>query len=126
MTAQAPNQLKIFVPGAGTEPEVDTTVDTWAQVADRWAILGLALMLAGSFFFVPADPDLWGHLQFGLAHIESGKLATADPYAYTTEGQFWTNHEWMTEWAFGKCYLAAGGAGLLACLLYTSPSPRDS
>ena len=114
MTAHVPNHLKIFVPENGADSDVAVSDPGWMLVADRWAIFAIALMLVGSFFFVPADPDLWGHLQFGLAHIESGNLATADPYAYTTEGQFWTNHEWMTEWAFGKCYLAAGAAGLLA------------
>ena len=88
--------------------------ESFAKTADWLAIVALSALLIGSWFYVPADPDLWGHLRFGLDHVASGQLATVDPYAYTTNGQFWTNHEWMTEWAFANCYLAAGNSGLLA------------
>ncbi len=29
-----------------------------------------------------ADPDLWGHLRFGLDFLQSGSLAQFDPYSY--------------------------------------------
>ncbi len=84
------------------------------MTSDRVAIFALATLLFGNFFFVQADPDLWGHLRFGLTHLESGNLATVDPYAYTTAGQYWTNHEWLTELAFGWCFRSLGVFGLVA------------
>lgn len=60
-----------------------------------------------------ADPDLWGHLRFGLESLEAGKLAATDPYSYTAAGAAWTNHEWLTELTLAACYRAAGPTGLI-------------
>ena len=62
---------------------------------------------------VKADPDLWGHTLFGIAHIQSGRLADADPYSYTFQGAEWTNHEWLCEWLFGASYLLGGEIGMM-------------
>ena len=40
------------------------------------------------------DPDLWGHLRFGLDTLRNGYVTLQDPYAYTSAGQVWINHEW--------------------------------
>jgi hypothetical protein len=64
------------------------------------------------------DPDLWGHLRFGLDTIQNGYLARQDPYAYTTAGQVWINHEWLAEVLFALAWQAAGNLGLI--LLKTS------
>ena len=39
-----------------------------------------------------ADPDLWGHLRFGLDMIESRALHTVDPYSFTADRP-WINHD---------------------------------
>jgi hypothetical protein len=59
------------------------------------------------------DPDLWGHLRFGLDTLRNGSLARQDPYAYTTAGQVWINHEWLAEVIFALAWQSAGNLGLI-------------
>ena len=59
------------------------------------------------------DPDLWGHLRFGLDILRDRELASADPYSFTSD-VVWINHEWLSEVALGLAYSAGGVAGLLA------------
>ena len=59
------------------------------------------------------DPDLWGHLRFGLDTLRNGYLARQDPYAYTTAGQVWINHEWLAEVIFALAWRAGGNLGLI-------------
>jgi hypothetical protein len=59
-----------------------------------------------------ADTDLWGHLRFGEAHWESGRLERSDPYSFTS-GDVWINHEWLSELLFFASYKAGGDLGLL-------------
>jgi len=59
------------------------------------------------------DPDLWGHLRFGLDVLESGKITQVDPYSYLSVGQRWINHEWLAEVAFALAWLAGGSTGLI-------------
>jgi hypothetical protein len=59
------------------------------------------------------DPDLWGHLRFGLDTLRDGTLARQDPYAYTTAGQLWINHEWLAEVIFAFAWQLAGNLGLI-------------
>jgi hypothetical protein len=59
------------------------------------------------------DPDLWGHLRFGLDTLNSGHLAHQDPYAYTTAGQLWINHEWLAEVLFALAWKIGGNPGLI-------------
>jgi hypothetical protein len=61
-----------------------------------------------------ADPDLWGHVRFGLDMIESRSLLHEDVYSYLTGGYRWINHELLSELLFGLAYSAAGTTGLLA------------
>ena len=60
-----------------------------------------------------ADPDLWGHLRFGLDAIRDRGLASIDPYSFTSDIP-WINHEWLSEVAMAIAYLAAGVPGMLA------------
>jgi hypothetical protein len=59
------------------------------------------------------DPDLWGHLRFGLDTLRSGALARQDPYAYTSAGQVWINHEWLAEVVFAWVWKLGGNLGLI-------------
>lgn len=59
-----------------------------------------------------ADPDLWGHLRFGLDTLELRSVCRADTYSYLTAGQRWINHEWLSEVLFALAYSAAGAMGL--------------
>jgi hypothetical protein len=58
-----------------------------------------------------ADPDLWGHLRFGLDALRDRRLETTDPYSFTSDIP-WLNHEWLSELAMGVAYAAGGVPGL--------------
>ena len=58
-----------------------------------------------------ADPDLWGHLRFGLDMIESRAIHTVDPYSFTADRP-WVNHEWLAELAMAAAYAGLGAFGL--------------
>jgi hypothetical protein len=91
------------------------SVDKNRPARSAWVWTGVAILVlfAGNALHTMADPDLWGHLRFGLAHREEGRLARVDPYSYTAPGAEWTNHEWLTEWSFAAAYSAGGAAGLM-------------
>ena len=59
-----------------------------------------------------ADPDVFGHLRFGLDHLHTGHLSSADPYSFTSD-QPWTNHEWLAELTMALAYSVAGAVGLI-------------
>ncbi len=63
----------------------------------------LALVMART----AADPDLWGHLRFGLDTLQSRTVTQSDPYSYLTAGQRWINHEWLAEVAFASAWQVA-------------------
>jgi hypothetical protein len=84
--------------------------------AREW--VGLVVLLGGLGLWVlgltVADPDLWGHVRFGIDLLETRTLHRADPYGYLTGEIPWVNHEWMAEAAMASAYLTAGPAGLVA------------
>ena len=58
------------------------------------------------------DPDVWGHVRFGLDILEQHRVHADDPYSFTSDRP-WVNHEWLAEVALGTSYRAAGGTGLI-------------
>ncbi len=77
----------------------------------------LLVLLAVAFCWSrdDADPDLWGHVRFGLDRIAYG-LPTGTTYSYTA-GNTWINHELGAEWIFAVIAKEAGSFGLLALKL---------
>jgi hypothetical protein len=78
--------------------------------------LGFAMAL---FRLIPteADPDLWGHLRFGLDTLSTGRIVRADIHSYLSgpAGDHpWINHEWLAEAIMAIAWNAAGAAGLVA------------
>lgn len=73
----------------------------------------------GLFWLGPtvADPDLWGHVRFGLDVLRDGGVAQVDPYSYRTAGRRWINHEWLAEALFAGAYRIAGPGGLVGVKL---------
>jgi hypothetical protein len=94
--------------------------------SDRVIALVPAVMLASFslfwFSYTVADPDLWGHIRFGLDILTTGPFAQKDIYSYRTGSQPWINHEWLSEVVFAKLYDVAGPAALIAFKLFVSAS----
>ena len=76
-----------------------------------------ALLLSSSvlYFFTinEADNDLWGHIRFGRDILASHAVPHVDAYAYTTTGQAWMNHEWLSQVLLAAVYDVARNPGLL-------------
>jgi hypothetical protein len=71
------------------------------------------LVLASPIVVAPVvDPDLWGHLRFGLDMLRTHALARTDPYSYTAFGRPWIDQEWLAELILAAAYSLAGTAGL--------------
>lgn len=75
-----------------------------------WIIIGL--ILAPVLVMTRADPDLWGHVRFGLDMLADHTLPRVDPYSFTQDVP-WMNHEWLSELLMGAAYRVGGPAGLV-------------
>jgi len=60
-----------------------------------------------------ADPDLWGHLRFGLDIVRQRSVSGLESYSYTSDLPL-TNHEWLAEAMMAIAYTLAGVPGLVA------------
>lgn len=81
-----------------------------------WNLGIVALTLGGALLILSrtaADPDLWGHVLFGLDLLRTGNIPTYDPYSYTSTGYPWINHELLSEVAFGLAYRVGATPGLM-------------
>jgi hypothetical protein len=80
--------------------------------APRWLIWFIfGAVLAPLIFRTQADPDLWGHVRFGLDMLGSRALARIDPYSFTQDVP-WVNHEWLSELMMGLAYRWGSAVGL--------------
>jgi hypothetical protein len=79
--------------------------------------LAVALYLLAQLARTYADPDLWGHVRFGLDTLAHG-LPQYDSYSFGSDVR-WINHEWLAEIAMALAWRGAGNAGLIALKLAT-------
>ena len=85
-----------------------------AAAAQRfvWSLL-LSSSVVYFFWANEADNDLWGHVFFGRAILATGVIPRVDTYAYTTAGQPWVDHEWLSQVLMAGLFSALGSAGLV-------------
>jgi hypothetical protein len=85
-----------------------------SPVGQKYAAGRLLALLSAGFICTHArvDPDLWGHLRFGLDAVASGRLPITDPYSFTQDVA-WINHEWLSEVAQAIAYRAGGVLGIV-------------
>src|SRR5687768_17113946 len=96
-------------------PEARPTFVAWL---DRGIIAAVLLACGVALSLNVADPDLWGHVQYGRDALEFG-LPRATTYSYVAEGYPWINHEILAEYVLAIANDWFGGSGLLIgkCLL---------
>jgi hypothetical protein len=83
-----------------------------APATPWWLLAGPVVVAALALAAIThADPDLWGHLRFGLDLARSWTLPAVDPYSFTQD-RAWVNHEWLSELQMALAWMAAGTAGL--------------
>ncbi|MGH9203980.1 MAG: hypothetical protein ACRD2A_22365, partial [Vicinamibacterales bacterium] len=94
-TTTAPNEQ---------QPEAERLV----RFLIRGALLAGATIIA---LRIRSDPDLWGHLRFGLDVLSTLSVHTGDPYSFTSD-RAWINHEWLFEVIIAFLYTSAGTTAL--------------
>jgi hypothetical protein len=87
----------------------ETPRKSWLE---RGFLLAVVLGCAAAMSPNQADPDLWGHVTYGLDALRDGLAPTAT-YSYTAEGYRWINHENLAEVALALTAAQAGHVGLL-------------
>jgi hypothetical protein len=84
---------------------------------DQIVAPAISIMAFAALFYTlsrtVADPDLWGHVRFGMDILRSGHITRVDPYSYLTAGTPWINHEWLAEVIYGAAYLYGGTPGIV-------------
>jgi hypothetical protein len=92
-------------PAVSTNPQLATWID-------RGILLAVLLACGVSLSLNVADPDLWGHIQYGRDCWRNGLPATTT-YSYIAEGYRWINHELLAEFILFAVNDTFGGVGLL-------------
>ncbi|QDU35817.1 hypothetical protein Mal4_00990 [Maioricimonas rarisocia] len=75
--------------------------------------VAVALTAALPMAMNQADPDLWGHVQFGRELLRDGTLPRTATWTFTAAGHRWINHEILSELAMAWSVEQFGPAGLL-------------
>jgi len=98
--------MTIFAPKPVNSPG---GIAAWLE---RGVIVAVLLASSVALSLNVADPDLWGHVQYGRDALTHG-LPLTTTYSYVAEGYSWINHEILAEYALAIINDLAGGAGLL-------------
>lgn len=106
-----------------TDTDSDSLVASPVKPGAKWLrrgfllaiVLGCAVAISPS----PADPDLWGHVQYGRDVLTDGQIHATTTYSYTANGYRWINHENLAELllAVGADTIGPTGLLLAKCLL---------
>lgn len=90
--------------------ESGSRLSKWSQ----WAAL-IAILLTATYAtsLNVADPDLWGHVQYGQDVIADGMIHETTTYSFTAVGFRWINHENLAELTFASLVQTVGPIGLL-------------
>ena len=88
---------------------------------NRLAIALLFIVIAAAACLMPAQNDTFWHLRAGFEAWHGGMPLYRDVFSHTAYGQYWPNHEWLTQTTFYAAYAAAGlpGVTLLCAVAVT-------
>jgi hypothetical protein len=97
-----------------SDKSVDTTAQQLQAKRFEWLMAGL-LVLAGLFLLSHniADPDLWGHVQYGQDVLRDRIIHPTTTYSFTANGYRWINHENISEIVMAIAVNTLGTTGLL-------------
>src|SRR5690349_20225504 len=95
-------------PAAATAPRAVIRTNRWGRWVDV-ALVSLALAFAFlSASFVARNSDLWLHLAIGRLIVNGQYSFGVDPFAYTTVGDYWANHAWLSDVGMYLAYRSLG------------------
>lgn len=80
---------------------------------------GLAVLMLGLSVITTtcADPDLWGHIQYGREVLRDGVLPETATWTFAAEGARWVNHENIAELLLAWSFDTFGTPGLTSLKL---------
>ena len=93
---------------------VDRTLSSRSTEAVLRVAVWCAFLVVLSF--TTADPDLWGHVRFGMDILRDGHMPHFDSYSFASDRP-WVNHEWGAEVLAAAAYELMGNAGLVVLKL---------
>lgn len=76
-----------------------------------WIIGGLGFLLP--ILQHVSDPDIWWHLKTGQLIWGNRSVPTTDPFSFTTVGERWIDHEWLSQVFFYQVFAHFGFIGLI-------------
>jgi hypothetical protein len=86
-----------------------------------WLLMVFCLLTASLLKENVASIDLWGKLAIPAIFFQSGSFPVLDDFSFTASHAHWTDHEWLSGFAFYFALLWGGDSGLsglkLFCLL---------
>jgi hypothetical protein len=94
-------------------PELPGVARLFDRATTAWLTVGGFALALGLTSYTRIDPDLWGHVRFGLDMLETRHLPAVDPYSFTQD-RSWINHEWLSELLMGLAWLWGKAPGLTA------------
>jgi hypothetical protein len=95
-----------------TTPNLTSATDRTTKWLERGLLLNVILACLLAMSHHNADPDLWGHVQYGQDVLREG-LPSTTTYSYTAKGYRWINHENLSELLMAAGLERIGPAGLL-------------
>ena len=76
--------------------------------------IGIVCALAFLLASTPArNSDLWLHLASGRLTAQGRFSPGTDPFASTTQGVYWVNHSWLSDFLFYEVYKLGDGRALV-------------
>lgn len=79
---------------------------------DNVLLVCVMVIMAALNFKSSISSDTWWLLRSGKDILATHTIALQDPYSYTATGNYWPNHEWLSEVMLYLIYVAGGFWGL--------------
>lgn len=77
---------------------------TFERLCTALFVLGVASAAS----FMPAQNDTWWHLRAGEEIWRTGTASLSDSFSHTAAGNYWPNHEWLSQLLFYGLYRLGG------------------
>jgi tetratricopeptide (TPR) repeat protein len=85
----------------------------WTRTLDALLAVSVCVLTFFLASFAARNSDLLMDLATGRALLDGSYKFGADPFSFTTQGEYWVNHSWLYDAALYLLYQATGGVGIV-------------